>query len=76
MAIRYIYSGQSMSWAVNDDFMVGQLGLTGTNDNTIYGNDRDDQIFGQGSNSGVNSLDSYQTMSVLDTNTDTGIDHE
>src|ERR1043165_4240654 len=44
MAISYLYTGQPMNGTANDDFVIAFKGSTGTDNNTIFGNDGDDWV--------------------------------
>ena len=63
MAISYIYSGEPMTGTANDDFFIAYKGSTGTDNNTINGNNGDDLVIGDSSDTWVPSS-SYQNGSI------------
>ena len=51
MPISYIFSGEPMTGTANDDFFIAFQGSTGTSNNTVNGNNGDDLVIGDSSDS-------------------------
>src|SRR6187551_2749120 len=62
MALSYINSGEPMTGTAGDDFFSANSSTTGTENNTVNGNDGDDLVLGDGSNWALRASTSNGSM--------------
>src|SRR5262245_2642010 len=65
MAISYLYTGEPMNGTSNDDFFIAYKGSTATDNNTINGNDGDDLVIADSSDTWIPGQ-SYLNGSIAD----------